>query len=205
MKKTLLIILITSAGLCKAQRMLKAFEKYPTNVSEPSDISYSPDYSSFYIVSDQGYLYQTDLHGKILKRASQTGMDFEGAYADDKNVYVADERTRSVIVYSQDSLLVIKENEIPYMGGMNEGYEGITYNKKKSCFVLPVEKNPIYFFELNNDLVKTGKYKLKFASDISAVCFYNDYMYALSDEDQAIFKLDPITYKVLDKWRISVT
>ena len=205
MKKTILILFISSVCFCHAQKRLKPFEKFRTNVSESSDITYSPDYSSFYIVSDQGYLYQTDLRGKIIKKAAETGMDFEGCFADDKYVYVADERTRKVIVYSQDSLQVIKQNEIPYMGGMNEGYEGITYNKKKGCFVLPVEKNPIYFFELNSDLMKIGEFKLKFASDVSAVCFYNDFMYALSDEDQTVFKLNPINYKVIDKWKISVT
>jgi uncharacterized protein YjiK len=204
MKKIILILSVASCIVVEAQS-LKPFKKFRTNVPEPSDIAYTPDFSSFYIVSDQGILYQTDTLGKITKAAPFTGVDFEGVYSDDKNIYVADERTRRVHVYTQNTLEHTKQNEITYHGGMNEGYEGITFNQKKSCFVIVTEKNPIYFFELNSDLIKINETKLKIASDISAVYFYNDFMYALSDEDQTVFKLDPITYAVINKWKIPVT
>lgn len=205
MKKFLIVLLAACAGLSEAQPMLKPFKKIRTNVPEPSDIAYSPNFDSFYIVSDEGFLFQTDTMGKKIRCSSFTGVDYEGIYADDKNIYVADERTRRVIVYSQDSLAFVRQNEVAYSGGMNLGYEGMTYNPKRKCFVLAIEKSPNWLFEVNNDLVKINEIKLNLSADVSSIYYYNDFIYILSDEDQMVFRLDPNTYKILNKWRIPVT
>ncbi|MGZ3882885.1 MAG: SdiA-regulated domain-containing protein [Bacteroidia bacterium] len=203
--KIFLLSLIFTSFFCDAQVKLKPFKKFHTNVPEPSDIVYSPDFSQFYIASDQGILYVTDTLGKKVKQAANEGLDFEGVWADDKFIFIADERARRVLVYDQTDLKVVRQNEIAYGGGMNAGYEGITYNAKKNCYVVVTEKNPIWFYELNADFVKINEVKRNIASDVSSICFHNDFMYALSDEDQCVLKLDPVTYEVLMKWKIPVT
>lgn len=205
MKKILIALLVAFTGFCEAQPMLKPFKKMRTNVPEPSDIVYSPNFDSFYIVSDEGFLFQADTMGKKIKCSAYTGVDFESVYADDKNVYVADERTRRVIVYTHDSLQFVRQNEVPYAGGMNLGYEGMTYNPKRNCFVLAIEKSPNWLFELNSDLVKINEVKLKLSADVSSISYYNNFIYILSDEDQMVFRLDPVTYRILNKWKIPVT
>lgn len=205
MKKILFVLLVACAGLCEAQAMLKPFKKMRTNVPEPSDIAYSSNFDSFYIVSDEGFLFQADTMGKKIRCSPYTGVDFESVYADDKNIYVADERTRRVIVYTQDSLQFVRQNEVAYSGGMNLGYEGMTYNPKRKCFVLAIEKSPNWLFEINNDLVKINEVKLNLSADVSSICYHNDFIYILSDEDQMVFRLDPNTYRVLNKWKVPVT
>lgn len=203
--KNLVFLFTLSAFFCSAQEKIKPFTKFHTNVPEPSDIAYSPDFSKFYIANDGGVIYVTDTLGKKTGCAKVQGIDFEGLYADEKYIYAADERTRRVMVYDQADLKLVRQNEIAYLGGMNAGYEAITFNAKKNCFVISTEKNPVWFFELNSDLVKINEVKLKIASDISALCYHDNFMYALSDEDQCVLRLDPVSYEVLRKWRIPVT
>jgi uncharacterized protein YjiK len=204
-KKIFIFLMIASAPAIQGQAKLKPFAKMHTNVPEPSDIAYNSDFSTLYIVSDQGILYETDTLGKIIRSAPYTGVDFESVYADDKNVYVADERTRRVIVYTKNNLEFVRQNEVAYSGGMNAGYEGMTYNAKRNCFVLAIEKNPNWLFEINNDLVKINEVKLNISADVSGIYYYKEFIYVLSDEDQTVFRLDPVTYKVITKWKIPVT
>jgi len=192
---------------CNAQKTirLKAFKHVRTNVAEPSDIGYTSDFSHFYIVSDQGYLYETDTAGKILKTATVTGIDFEALFIKDNFIYVADERSRVVHVYTLDSLKHVKEFSVPYSGGANDCYEGIAYNEKKKCFILLIEKNPSYLFELDDNFVKTKEIPLNIATDISSACYHKGFLYLLSDIDGLVLKLDPSDYSVLQKWSIPVT
>jgi uncharacterized protein YjiK len=88
---------------------------------------------------------------------------------------------------------------------MNAGTEAITYNLVKDCYVVAVEKDPVYFFELSKTFNKTNEIKMKIASDISSLTFRNGFIYALSDEDQCVLKLDPQDYHVIEKWLIPVT
>jgi uncharacterized protein YjiK len=174
-------------------------------VPEPSDIVYAPDNSCIYIISDKGLLCKTDTNGKILATAEVKGLDFEGMSMHEGNIYVTDERTRRIMVYSQNNLELIKQNELSYLGGINLGYEGIVYNAKKGCFIAVTEKDPTWFFELNKDLMKINEIRMKVASDISGLYYHNDLLYALSDEDQMVIEMDPLTYKVIQKWKVPVT
>ena len=207
MKKNLLVIpvlffLFAFSAPPKIAK-LKFTKKYKTNVPEPSDIAYGKD-NTIFIVSDQGVLYQVDEAGKIVKTASEQGLDYEGVWADENFVYVADERARRIKVFDYD-LNLVRQNEVSYHGGMNLGYEGITYNEAKKCFLIATEKTPMWFFELNNDLVKINEKKMKIASDVSGLCFHDNFLYIVSDEDQTVMKLNPNDYSVIQKWQIPVT
>ena len=204
MKKIFIAAALFVSYQLPAQK-LHCIQKIRTQVPEPSDIVYTQDFSGFYSVSDQGVLFRTDTNGHIIQKAKHTGTDFEGVYADDQFVYVTDERNRSVLVYSADQLTFIKQYQIPYLGAANEGYEGITFNQKKKCFVLCIEKNPVSLVELNEQFQQLGSYLIPHVSDLSSLCYYNNFLYALSDEDEKVLKLDPISYAVLSSWKIPVT
>jgi len=189
---------------CHTQK-LTTLKKFRSNVPEPSDIVYNTQHTGFYIVSDQGFLYETDTLGRITRKALHTGTDFEGVFADNEFIYVTDERTRRILVYDAATFDFIKQFEVSYNGASNEAYEGITFNTKKNCYVLAIEKNPVSVVELSTDFRKLGEFRINHISDISSICYHENFLYILSDEDQEITKLDPSDYTTISKWKIPVT
>ena len=185
-------------------REIKPVRTVPIKVKEPSDICLSPSGNSFYIVSDNGVLYETDLNGKILREAAETGYDFEAVYSDENYVYVADEMTRKIHLYSHSDLKLEKTIRVPYSGGRNQAYESLTWNKTKKRLILITEYNPTWIFELDEDFKVVNEIKFKNARDISAATWHDGYLWFLSDEDRTVMKIDPETYKVVDSWLIPV-
>ncbi len=198
------LLVLTAFGLPGKLKKIKPLRSVSLRIKEPSDICLSPSGNSFYIVSDNGVLYETDLEGKILRQAKETGYDFEGVYCDDEFIYVADEMTRKVHLYTHDDLKIVKSVRVPYSGGRNHGYESITWNKKKQALILITEDNPTWIFELGKEYNVVNEVKFTRARDISAATWHNGYLWFLSDEDRTVFKVDPDTYGVLDSWQIPV-
>lgn len=209
MKKT--VIAILAIVLCfsriNAQEILKleATEKREIQVPEPSDIALSADAKSLFVVSDNGFLFETDLKGTILRKADYKGLDDEAVYANESHVYVVEEFSRKIKMFSFPELILEKTINIPYNGGRNKAYEGFTFNKVKDVFMLFVEKDPLYVFELNEKLEKINEINLgNLARDISAATYYDNHLWLLSDEDRTIFKLNPKNYSVISRWEIPV-
>ena len=209
MKKTIItifgIVLCFSSIYAQEKQKLDPTAKIEIQVPEPSDIAHSADGKSLFVVSDNGYLFETDLKGAILRRADYKGLDDEAVFVSESKVYVVEEFTRKIKIFSLPNLVLEKTVKVPYYGGRNKGYEGLTYNKAKAVFSLFVEKDPLYVFELNEKLEKVNEIKLgKLARDISAATYYDDHLWVLSDEDRTIFKLNSKDYSVIDKWEIPV-
>jgi len=207
----IIIITIFGVGLyfsnIYAQETLKLepIEKIGIQVPEPSDIAYSASRKSLFVVSDNGYLFETNLKGTILRKADYKGLDNEGVYVTEDHVYAVEEFTRKIKTFSLPDLILEKTVKIPYNGGRNKGYEGLTYNKAKGVFSLFVEKDPLYVYELNEKLERINEINLgDLARDISAATYYDNHLWVLSDEDRTIFKLNPNDYSVLAKWKIPV-
>lgn len=209
MKKIAITILagVLCLSSCYAQKSIKIkpTKKYKIEVPEPSDIAYSADENSLFVVSDNGYLFETNLDGTVLRKADYSGLDDEAVYATESHVYVVEEFSRKIKMFSLPDLTLEKTVNFPYNGARNKGYEGFTYNKARGVFTLIVEKDPIYVFELNEKLEKINEINLgNMARDISAATYYNDHLYLLSDEDRTVFKLNPKDYSVISKWIIPV-
>ncbi|PPK95609.1 uncharacterized protein YjiK [Nonlabens xylanidelens] len=209
MKKT--IIAILGIGLCfssvHAQEIikLKPTQKKCIQVPEPSDIAFSVDGKSLFMVSDNGYLFETDLEGTILRKADYKGLDDEAVYVNESHVYVVEEFSRKIKMFRLPDLVLEKTVNVPYNGARNKAYEGFTYNKAKGVFTLVVEKDPIYVFELNEKLEKVNEINLgDIARDISSATYYDNHLWLLSDEDSTVFKLNPNDYSVISKWKIPV-
>lgn len=184
---------------------LKPIKFISVEVEEPSDIAIAPTNESYYIVSDNGYLFETDLLGKIIRKADYFGLDCEAVTIHNNQVFVAEEMSRKIRVFNIDDLSLQSTFTLPYSGGRNKGYEAMTYNHAKSCFVIITEKDPVYLFELNADFSVINELDLSsLARDISAATWHDDSLWLLSDEDMQVIRLNPNTYKEEGRWYIPV-
>jgi uncharacterized protein YjiK len=201
-----LVLLFFSFNI-NAQKVnkLKPTKSVDVKIPEPSDICYSSKSNTFFIVSDNGILFETDKDCKVLKKQSQEGTDFEAVYTDENYVYAVDESNRTIYKYEITSLQLIKSYTIPYEGARNKGYESFDFNKTTNSYSLITESNPILLFELDKDFKVTNQTDLsKIASDISSARYYNGSLWLLSDEDMMLLKLNPTNYEVISKWSLPV-
>lgn len=202
---TLGFVLLTVTCLAQKTFKLKPTKWISTKVPEPSDIFYNSKSDSFYIASDDGYLFETNAAGDILHKITVKSSDYEAVYTDDNFVYAIDETHRAIHFYDPKTLNCSRIVTVPYQGGRNSGYEAFTFNKSKNSFILITEKNPITLFEFDIDFNVKNQFDLsKIARDISSATFHNDFLYLLSDEDRSVLKLNPTTYEVIEKWVLPV-
>lgn len=193
-----------------SQKRLKPTKLKPENwisikVSEPSDIAYNQDKNTFYVASDDGYLAEMDMDGKIIRKAAYTGYDFEGVLLFEDKVYVVDEMTRKVVVYDEENLEKLSIHSVPYPGGRNKSYESLAFNYEKNTFILITEKEPIYIYELNDKFHIINEIEFKYkVSDISSARFHNGFMWLLSDENMELLKCNPSNYEVLESYKLPV-
>ncbi len=199
------IALALSAFAFSKIPMLKFTSWTSIKVHEPSDIALAPDGLSYYVVSDDdAAVYQLDLEGKVMRKSKTLGIDLEAVCARPDFLYVVDETPRKVYQLNYANLEVNRTFSVPYSGGRNKGYEAITYNETKKCFVLITEKDPIIIFEFDHDFRQINEMYWKHARDISAATYHNGFVWLLSDEDMTVFKCDPKSYEILAQWRINV-
>jgi uncharacterized protein YjiK len=183
---------------------LKPQKSIAIAIPEPSDICYNPKTDTFFIVSDNGILFETDHDQKIIRKVAEKDADFEAVYADGQFVYAVDETHRNIYRYDE-TLNRIGIANVPFSGGRNRGYEAITFNKSKNSFLLLTEKDPITLFELDANFKITNQIDLsRLARDISGATYYNDFLWLLSDESMRLIKLNPATYEVLGQWSLPV-
>ncbi|MFP9115374.1 SdiA-regulated domain-containing protein [Flavobacterium sp. RHBU_3] len=208
MKKVILYTAIAFSALqLQAQKVekLKPVKKVDVKVDEPSDICLNAAKDAYWIVGDGGVLFEVNFDGTVRRQAEYQGLDCEGVYADDKFVYVAEELSRKVRVFDAKTLKIVRTVPVAYNGGRNRAYEGIAYNKVNDKFLLVTEKSPIYLFELDKDFRVVNEITLTgIAKDISAVTYYNNSVWLLSDESMMVFRLNPADYSVTGKWKLPV-
>jgi uncharacterized protein YjiK len=183
---------------------LKSIKKYKLKIEEPSDISLSTDGKSFYIVSDKGSLYKTDLEGKTITKSNLVGTDFEAVFAKDNKVYVVDERYRKIYTLNENTLTQESAKTIPYSGARNSAYEGICWNKAKKRFVLAIEKSPVMLYELDENLNVVNEIDFKSITDISSITYADGFLWILSEEDHCLVKADANTYQPIKKYNINI-
>ena len=206
-RKILAVGFILLAINCMAQKAskLKPTKWITTQIPEPSDLCFDSKSGNFFVVSDDGILFETDKEGKIIRKVKENDADFEAVYVDENNVYAVNERHRKIYVYNRVSLQKTKTITVPFGGGRNRAYEALTFNKTKNTFILVVEKDPITLLELDVNFNIINEIDLsKIARDISAATFHNGHLWLLSDEDRSVFQLDATSYQVVEKWELPV-
>jgi uncharacterized protein YjiK len=196
----LVFVLLALHSIGQKNSKIKPTRWIATQVPEPSDICYNSKTDTFFVVSDDGILFETNIAGDILRKMPEANCDYEAVYADDNFVYAVDETHRTIHLYNPTTLKCSRIVNVPYQGGRNAGYEAFTYNKNNNAFILVSEKNPITLFELDANFNIKNQFDLSIiARDISSASFHNDFLWLLSDEDRTVLKLNPITYEVLEK------
>jgi len=191
------IIIFGAVNLNSQERIkLKPIEKKVVHVKEPSDICLAPDQKHFYIVSDDGFLVKTDLDFKPVQTAEKELYDPEAVYSDENYIYVVEERTRNLTLFDHTSMKAVKTRNYPYNGGRNKGYEAFTFNQANKKFVLLTEKEPIWLFELDEQLNIENQFEFKYKGDISAATFHQGKFWLLSDENMEVLQLNPLTYAI---------
>ena len=198
-------VLLFSISSSKKPIKIKPYKSFFSEVKEPSDICINPNNYNFFIVSDNGFLYEIDSLGKILREADFEGFDCEGVYADEEFVYVVEEMVRKIRVFDIPTLTLQRTVVLPYQGGRNKAYESITFNKSKGHMIIITEKDPIYLYELDENLNFYNEVHLgKIARDISATTYYEGRLFLLSDEDREIIEVDPTSYSVIKRWKLPI-
>ena len=194
-----------SFGLKEIPHCKFKFEGFkPLNkIPEPSDIVYDSASKHFFIVSDHGMLFECDLTGKIIRKANDEGLDFEGVEVTDSFVYVSDETPRKVYKYNKTDLSLVRTYDVTWGGASNKAFESITYNPAKKCFIL-VSEAPVVIIEYNNDFKEIGRQSFHGARDMSGARWYKGNIYLLSNLDETIFKCDPLTYDIKEYYKIDV-
>lgn len=183
----------------------KHVSAYTLKISEPSDICYDAESKSFYMVSDNGYLYETTLEGKIVRKAPGRGLDYEAVCIQDSMLIVVEEMSRKLIFYAKSDLHIIKSVRIPYSGARNKGFEAIVYVPSTKQIILGCEKDQAQLVFLNATTLQVeNEIEIKKISDISAITYYNNNLYVLSDEDREVRIFDVQTMQVKSRYKVNV-
>jgi uncharacterized protein YjiK len=173
---------------------LTVTSKVRLEIPEPSDVCLGPG-ETLFVVSDNGYLFQTDLQGRVIKRYDHHGYDYEAVFFHQGLVNVVEERTRKILRFDPADGALQSTNTIPYSGGRNKGFESLCFNPVRNCLVIITEKEPTLIFELGAERQVLNELELAGYPDISSAGFFGGKMWILSDEGHSLTRVDPKTYK----------
>jgi uncharacterized protein YjiK len=182
---------------------LKLQDDHRLHVDEPSDLAFAD--GKLYTVSDRhSNIYQIDDDGDVKDEIGVRGTDLEAVAVDDEGrFYIADESTGK-IWRLHDNGERDKEIELDDVDDGNSGIEGLAFDDDGHLFVAK-EKDPARIYELdtNNEVIDVKR--IEFADDLSALAWnYDDgHLYALSDEEHALWRLDK-NLKKMTAWRLPI-
>ncbi len=201
------LVLIALTGFRADKPLLiKSIGSYPSLVHEPSDICLSPSGETMFIVDDGGLLFETELNGKIIRKAPVTKSynDFEAVCTDGDKIYVSAESDRKILVFDAQSMELIRVIPYEFNSARNSGFESLTFDPVKHRFFMVSEKNPIVIRQYTTDFVLLNETVFTAASDISSASWHDNALWLLSDEDHMLFKLDASMQKSVASWRLPI-
>jgi uncharacterized protein YjiK len=189
----------------KADKALKIkySKSFTTAVPEPSDACLAENEQSLFMVSDNGFLFETDLEGKILRKSNIIGIDFEAICLANGLLYISDESARKIYCVNPADLTINKTFNLNYAAGRNSGFEAIAFNEASKLFYLVSEKSPIVIRVYNEQFQQVNEINFDTTSDISGACFYQNNLWLLSDEEHLAMQLDE-NYKVIKQFDFSI-
>lgn len=218
MKKLLLVtfILIFSKNLF-------AKEKVIAKIPEASGIVYSKTSNSLFVVNDEGTIYELSLKGEILRKAKIGKYDLEAISIDEKRqiLLLANEKEDEIILIKKSDFSIIKHSKIKgkYKGNKivkkgKDGIEGLTlhngkiYASNQSDKPYPKEDSSVVVILDYNEVLNKKKAKIidiidHGYKDIAGLCFYEDFLYMLSDKQNLLIKYDINRKKVIKEYKLS--
>jgi uncharacterized protein YjiK len=190
-------------SICHGQPMLRYTKKYKLQIAEPSDVCLSANKSSLYIVSDQGYLYETDFKGNIIRSKSGKLEDCEGVAVKGNNeILVIEERKQNVQILDAGTFAIKSHITIPFKGKANSAFESITFDGTHWLFF--TEKSPCLLFIYSNELEFIEKKAVNMPADISAATWNNGKLWLLSDENAEVYLMKPSLTEIDKRFGINV-
>jgi uncharacterized protein YjiK len=105
--------------------------------------------------------------------------------------------------YSIKDFALVNTVYVSYAGGRNKSFESIA-KRSEGGFVLFTEKDPVWMFELNEQLQETGRAKWNLPGDISAATFHNNALWLLSDERAEIWLTDLVQKSIVKRFKLPV-
>ena len=212
-----LLILISAITLCtsftpylhkeKKVKLAKAVKIKPVkkvNVSyrEPSEVVLSSDTSKLYILADKAFLYETDMKGKLSRKAPFAAYDIEGACVYNGKIYISEESLRQVLIVDEKTLKLEKTLMVNNQGPRNLGFESMTHLPIANNFLMATEKSPCTFYQFTNEFQLVNQFTIDGITEVSAMTYYDNYLYVLSDEAATVYKVNPADYSILKSWKV---
>lgn len=181
---------------------LKLQSDHRLHVDEPSDLAFAN--GKLYTVSDRhSTIYEIDNDGDVEDDIGVRGTDLEALAVDEGRFFIADESTGKIWRLKANGDRD-KEIELDDVDDGNSGIEGLAFDDDGHLFVAK-EKDPARIYELDTDTEVIDVTRIDFADDLSALAFNPDdgHLYALSDEEHALFRLDKNLSKKT-KWELPI-
>lgn len=205
MKKLLLIVFLLSGLFHQSAKdpFIKHYKTVRLSLAEPSEIV-NLGGDRFLMLANKGFIYEINGEGKVLRKAETTGYDFEGACLVNDKIYVSDESLRQVLVFKASDFTWLETRQLQYNGPRNLGFESVTFNPVSGKFLAATEKNPQMIMEYSADFIQEKQIAVKGIHEVSAMTFHQGFLYLLSDEQNAVFKINPKDYTVLKSWKLPI-
>lgn len=185
--------------------MLRPTLKYSVKgMSEASEIVLAADGQNVYILADKAYVYKADMQGKKIQKIDVKGYDIEGATLVGDKLYISDENLRQVLCYNLSTQTLEKTHQLHYGGGANLGFESIVHLPLSNTFLLASEKSPCVFHEYSETFQLLNQFQIKGIREVSALCWYQNNLYVLSDEEATVYKVDLQKHTIINAWQVPI-
>jgi len=183
---------------------LDVVDRHRLSIDEPSDLALVD--GALYVVSDQhSRIYEISRKGRLEDSLDIEGADLEALAFDDAHgkFIVGDESSGKIWRIDRDGSRG-DPIELDSAEDGNSGIEGLAFDDRGHLFVAK-EKDPARIYELDDDGEMIDDTKIEFASDLSALAWNraDGHLYALSDEEHALYKLDH-DLEVDTAWRLPI-
>lgn len=185
---------------------LKIVYETKINVLEPSGLTLSSDGKNLWTISDENScVYLLSFEGKILKSFEINAKDLEGITTiNDSTIAVISELSSKIIFLSINGKELFRK-QLFISSRINNGLEGIAYNKNNKHTYIVNEKNPTLLIEYDSLLNEVKRIKLDFAKDLSGLDYIeeNNELWIISDESKLIAKCT-IGGKVKESYSVNI-
>ncbi len=196
MKSRIILITLGFISFCSFNPPLKPLWKHRLSVDEPSDLCQTSTANEFILLADKAFVYRMDQNGNILSKLDFTGYDLEAICADDQYYYISEETFKEIYQIRKSDFVLEKTIPIQHGGGRNEGIEAMVYFPDSKKFILATEKGPQTMMEMDQSMSLISTFSIEGISEVSAMTFYKNKWFVLSDEASTLYEVDLSTKKI---------
>lgn len=186
-----------------ARPKLKLKDDDKLDVGEPSDLAFAN--GRLFTVSDRvSKIYEISKGGDVRDEIDVAARDLEALAVDGEGRFaIADESDTKVWFVDKDGERT-HAFEIEDVEDGNSGIEGLAFGDDGHLYVAK-EKDPARIYELDTEGRVVARAKIELADDLSALAWNprDGHLYALSDDERALFRLDK-DFDADAAWRLPV-